>query len=95
MAAAVDIGGLISRHAEKHGGRPYIAGVGMSVGRIAVLHNQGFTAEEIVADYQDLSLAQVHAALAYYYSNRAEIDRDLEVEEKLYDELAREQRRQP
>ena len=33
----------------------------------------GQTVDEIVADY-DLSHAQVHAALAYYYDHRAEID---------------------
>ena len=95
MAAAVDIGGLISRRPEIRGGWPCIAGTGVSVARIAVLHNQGLLPEEIIADYPHLSLAQIHAALAYYYSNKAEVDGDLDAEERLYDELARESRRQP
>jgi hypothetical protein len=33
----------------------------------------GLSVDEIVKDY-DLSHAQVHAALAYYYDHRAEID---------------------
>ena len=36
-----------------------------------------------------MSLAQVHAALAYYHANREEIDANLEAEQRLYEELAR------
>jgi hypothetical protein len=32
--------------------------------------------EEIVDNFGYLSLAQVHAALTYYYANKAEIDAD-------------------
>ena len=41
-----------------------------------VLHH-GLTPEELVARFSHLTLAQVHDALAYYYDNREEIDRDL------------------
>lgn len=40
----------------------------------------GLIPEEIVRKFGHLSLAQVHAALAYYHANRAEIDADLEAE---------------
>jgi uncharacterized protein (DUF433 family) len=63
------------------------------VRRIAVWHNMGHTPEEIVSNYGHLSLAQVHAALAYYYANKAEIDADLEAEEREYDALAKQHRR--
>jgi uncharacterized protein (DUF433 family) len=63
------------------------------VRRIAVLHNTGEAPEEIASDYGHLSLAQVHAALAYYYSNKAEIDADLDDEEREYDALAKQHRR--
>ncbi len=43
---------------------------------------------DIVADKDYLSLAQVHAALAYYYMNRQAIDADLAVEAAEYDRLA-------
>jgi uncharacterized protein (DUF433 family) len=36
--------------------------------------------EEIAHKFGHLSLAQVHAALAYYYANQTEIDGDLEAE---------------
>jgi len=40
-----------------------------------------------------LSLAQVHAALAYYYANQAEIDADLEDEMRQTEALERKHRR--
>ncbi|MFN7924822.1 MAG: DUF433 domain-containing protein [Bryobacteraceae bacterium] len=88
MATVTEIGSLISRHPDIHGGRQCIAGMGVSVRRIAVLHNVGETPEQIASDYEHLSLAQVHAALAYYYANKAEIDADLEAEEREHDRLA-------
>jgi uncharacterized protein (DUF433 family) len=75
------------------GGRPCIAGTGVSVRRIAVLHNTGEAPEEIVSNFGHLSLAQVHAALAYCYANKAEIDADLEAEEREFDALASQYRR--
>ena len=56
--------------------------------RVAALHNMGETPEETAGNFGHLSLAQVHAALAYYYANKAEIDADLEAEEHEYDALA-------
>jgi uncharacterized protein (DUF433 family) len=40
----------------------------------------GLIPEEIAKKFGHISLAQVHAALAYYHSNQAEIDTDLEAE---------------
>ena len=80
MATAIEIGSLISRRPEIRGGRPCIAGTGVSVRRIALWHNMGLIPEEITRKIDHLSLAQVHAALAYYHANQAEIDEDLESE---------------
>ncbi len=93
MATVTDIGTLIFRRPGLHGGRPCVAGTGVTVRRIAVLHNMGETPEEIAANYGHLSLAQVHAALTYYYANKAEIEADLEAEEREYEELAKQNRR--
>lgn len=93
MATVTDIGSLIFRRPGLHGGRPCVAGTGVTVRRIAVLHNMGETPEEVAANFGHLSLAQVHAALTYYYANKAEIDADLEAEEREYDELAKQNRR--
>jgi len=38
---------------------------------------RGWSAEEIVLQYPHLTLAEVHAALAYYHDHRDEIDREL------------------
>jgi uncharacterized protein (DUF433 family) len=89
MATVTEIGSLISRRAEIRGGRPCIAGTGVSVRRIAQWHNMGQTFGG------HLSLAQVHAALAYYYANQAEIDADLEAEDRATEALEREHRRPP
>jgi uncharacterized protein (DUF433 family) len=80
MATVTEIGSLISRRPEIRGGRPCIAGTGVSVRRIAEWHNMGLIPEEIARKFGHLSLAQVHAALAYYHANRGEIDQDLESE---------------
>lgn len=93
MAAVVDIGTLIVSSPELRGGRPRVAGTGLTVMRLAGWHRLGCTPEDIVRK-TGLSLAQVHAALAYYHANREVIDADLEAEATLYNQLAAEQRSQ-
>jgi hypothetical protein len=48
----------------------------------------GRSPEEIADQYGHLTLAQVHAALAYYHANRDEIDAEMAAEEAEYDRLA-------
>ena len=56
------------------GGKPRIAGRRVSVYHVVVLYDRlGMSADEIADEY-DLSLAQIHAALAYYYDHRDEIE---------------------
>lgn len=55
------------------GGQPRIAGRRITVSDIAIWHEeQGKSIAQIAKDYQ-LSLADIHAALAYYYDNREDI----------------------
>ena len=63
-------------HDEK--GRACIAGKTMRVSQIAIDAGAGETPEQIAAHYPHISLAQVCAALAYYYANRAEVDAEIE-----------------
>ncbi|MBI4625138.1 MAG: DUF433 domain-containing protein [Verrucomicrobia bacterium] len=77
----VEIGGLITRTPGVCGGRPRISGTGVSVRRIAVWHKLGLAPEEIADRIGHLSLAQVHAALAYYHANRDAIEAELAAEE--------------
>jgi uncharacterized protein (DUF433 family) len=60
------------------GGKPRIAGHRITVQNVAIWHERlGKSADEIASDY-DLTLADVYAALAYYFDHRAEIDRSIE-----------------
>ena len=76
MASGIEIGTLIDRDEKIRGGRPKIAGTGLTVSRIAGWYKMGMTPEEIALEYPHLTLAQVHAALAYYHINRDEIEAD-------------------
>lgn len=59
------------------GGKARIAGRRISVEDIAIWHVRlGKTVDEICAEY-DLSLAEIHAALAHYYDHQADIERDI------------------
>ena len=87
MPTAIDIGTLIESSPEIRGGRPCIAGTGVSVRRIAGWHNLGLLPEEIAAKTGHLSLAQIHGALAYYHSNQTEVDTDIAAEDAAAEEL--------
>ena len=51
------------------------------VAQIAADHlGYGWSAEEIARQYPHLTLAEIHAALGYYYDHRREIDAELSEE---------------
>ncbi len=91
--AIVEIGSMIACTPGIGGGRPRIAGTGITVKRIAGWHRMGMEPEQIAAQYGHLTLAQVHAALTCYYANRAEIDADLDDETAEYNRLFAQSRR--
>lgn len=90
MAMGVDIGTLIVRTPEMRGGRPRLAGTGVTVRRIVGWYKLGLSPEEIADEFGHLSLAQVYAALTYYHANREEIEADLAAEEREAARLERE-----
>ena len=92
MASLTDIGTLIAQTPGICGGRPRIAGTGVSIRRIAGWYKLGLTPEEIATQIPHLSLAQVHAALAYYHANRDAMDAEMAAEEAEADRLEREHR---
>ncbi len=56
------------------GGKPRISGHRITVENIVIWHDRlGRSADEIATEY-DLTLADVYAALTYYYDNRESID---------------------
>lgn len=76
MVAPQTLEGLIIKDPLLRGGRPVIAGSGVTVRTIVGHYKLGLTPEEI-ADEMDLELAGVYAALAYYHLNRDEIEADI------------------
>ena len=60
------------------GGKPRVAGTRIKVQHVVLDHQRGgMSPDEIVSAYPTLTLADVHAALAYYYDNRDAIDADI------------------
>jgi uncharacterized protein (DUF433 family) len=59
------------------GGRPRIAGHRIRVQDIVLWTEGGLSPDEIVVRFPQLSLADVHAALAYYHDHRAEVDQQI------------------
>lgn len=74
------------------GGRPCIAGSGITVGRIGIYYREGCNAEQIWTDRLDkaVSLAHVHAALAFYLANQAVVDADLDEQDRECERFAAE-----
>ena len=69
------------------GGKPRIAGHRITVQDVVVLHEKlGRSVDEIASEY-GLSLADVHAALAYYFDNRDEVDLSIGSGEELVRQL--------
>jgi uncharacterized protein (DUF433 family) len=90
MATFTDIGTLIVQTPEVRGGRPRIAGTGVTVRRIVGWYKLGLSPEEIADRIGHLSLAQVYTALAYYHANRDEIEADMAAEEAEAERLEQE-----
>lgn len=68
---------LISSNPDVRGGRPCIAGTGVRVSDVVMVMLFHTDAPGDIAAWFGLSLAQIHAALAYYYEHKAEIDEDI------------------
>jgi uncharacterized protein (DUF433 family) len=61
----------LDRHVDVSGKRPVINGTDIKVSQIAgEAEHLGMTPDEIVEAHPHLSLADVHAALAYYYDHQ-------------------------
>jgi len=83
----IDIGKLIVSSPDIRHNRPRIAGTGVTVQRIVGWYRLGLTPEEISDRIGHVSLAQVHAALAYYHANRDRVDAEMAAEEAEGDRL--------
>jgi uncharacterized protein (DUF433 family) len=90
MQTTTDIGTLITQTPGICGGRPRIAGTSVSVRRILRWYQLGYTPDEIQAEIPHLSLAQIHAALAYYHANRDGLDQEMAAEDAEEERLEQE-----
>jgi uncharacterized protein (DUF433 family) len=71
------------------GGKAAIDNTRVRVNNVAWLAQCGKTPQQILEHYPDLTLAQVHSALAYYYDNKAEIEAELAAEDQAADDFER------
>jgi uncharacterized protein (DUF433 family) len=70
------------------GGRARIAGTRIKVEHVYNwVERKGMTPAEVVKEYPHLTMAQVHAALAYYWSHQDEIEHDIAEGERLVADL--------
>jgi len=79
-----------------HDEHPVIAGTRIKVRHIVAEHIHWlWEAPQIQRCHPDLSLAQIHSALAYYLDHKDEIDAALTRDEQVADELEQECRQSP
>jgi uncharacterized protein (DUF433 family) len=70
------------------GGKPHILGHRIKVKHVAIWYERmGMSPVEIVEQHPTISMAQVHAALAYYYDHQDDIKAEIAEEEQAYEEL--------
>ncbi len=73
------------------GGKPRIAGHRIRVQDIVVWHEMmGLSADEIIYHHPSITLADIYAALSYYYDNLEEIRQNIRDSEAFAQELAAE-----
>ena len=74
------------------GGKPRIAGHRVTVKHVVLDHQRGgMSPDEIASAYPGLTLADVYAALAYYFDHRREVDADIQVDDERWTQLQAEE----
>ncbi|MBI2908897.1 MAG: DUF433 domain-containing protein [Chloroflexi bacterium] len=70
------------------GPKPRIAGSRIRVQDVVIWHEKlGMSPDEVVHHYPTITLADVHAALAYYWDHRDEIEHAIQEEDALVEEF--------
>ena len=69
------------------GGRARVAGHRIRVQDVVLWTEQGQSADQIVAEFPQLSLADVYAALAYYHDHREEVDQQIREDDQFITQL--------
>jgi uncharacterized protein (DUF433 family) len=69
-------------------GKPRIAGQRITVADVAIWHERmGMSPDEILSKHPTMTLSEVHAALAYYFDHRDELDREIRDDEESAEKL--------
>lgn len=84
---------VISEHIQRTpgvcGGKPRIVGHRIRIQDVVIWYEHlNMSPDDIVCHYPSISLADVHAALAYYYDHLEEIRQDIHESEALASQLA-------
>jgi uncharacterized protein (DUF433 family) len=69
---------LIVSNPDVRRGRPVIVGTGLRVQDVAAAYRLRAETPNEIATHYGISLAEVHAALAYYFQHQAKIDQQIE-----------------
>ena len=79
----------IESTADVRAGKPCIVGTRIAVVDVAIAHQQGIKPEEMLTHFSSrpLTLAEVHAALAYHYDHPEELADYLRRSEKAIEEI--------
>lgn len=78
----------LTPHIDDNRQRPVVAGTDIKVSQIASeSEHLGMTPDEIVEAHPHLTLADVHAALMYYYDHQVDIRADWQKERDLIAEM--------
>jgi uncharacterized protein (DUF433 family) len=78
---------LIATNPQIRSGRPYILGTTLTVADIITAKIYQVLDADGVANYFEIPLQQVYAALIYYYANKTEIDQDIKHHHELADKM--------
>lgn len=72
-------------------GVPFIMGTTMKVVELVMAQRAyGWSPEELHFQHPDLSLGQIHSALAYYWDHRDELDQEIDRRGRLAEEIRNE-----
>jgi uncharacterized protein (DUF433 family) len=64
----------IARDSKISGGQPIIEGTRIPVATLIRFHQLGMEFDELLAQYPSVTPGALHAAFAYYFDHKAEID---------------------
>ena len=84
--AAKTVYSHITKQRGVRGGKACIDDTRISVADVVALLKQGLDDRRILQQYSSLNLAQVHAAISYFYENLEEVEADLAEDDNAEDE---------